>query len=325
MKNVFLYLKLILLLIVLVWIIKSVNLKESYEVLTKTNLLYFLIAFLFNNVSNIILTIKWHRLASPLKIKSSFFELLKLNYVSMFYSIFVPGQASGEIIKGLKLIKVEGSHQKIWIPIFIDKVTNLLVMLLIGFVAILLDKNFNQNTKLIFSISLITSFVFLLTIALFSEHTQNFVENIKKFIINILKLIKLDTKVIEGFSINYFEEYKKHNLLMFETLIWSTLIKLPHVIAYFFIALSLNLNINFIQSAWLYSLVTIISLLPISFSGLGIREGTVILLLTQLNINSPSALSFSVLIFINGVLLGLIGGILEILSTIKKQKNERKR
>ena len=320
-KNLFIFIKLILLLLIFAWIFKSVKINETVNLLKNTNLIYFFLAYLLNNLSNIFLTIKWHRLAEPLKIKSNFWELLKLNYISIFYSIFVPGQASGELIKGLKLFKREDSHQKVWIPIFIDKVTNTLMVFLIGFFSLISDNDFRQNKFLILIVSSITISLIFMTFCLFSEHTGKFIFFLKDILTKLFNLFKINTSSIQGLSLSYFEKYKKHDYLMFETLVWSLLIKLPHIFAFHYLALSLKINLNLIQSAWLFSVVSVASLLPISFSGLGIREGTVIVLLSQIGIQKSIALSLSMLIFITGVFLGLTGGIIELFS-VKPSKNK---
>lgn len=318
-KKLFLLLKTILLFVIFAWIFKSVDIRETGRVLEKTNIFLFLLGFILYNLSNFFLTIKWHRLATPLNIKSDFFELLKLNYISIFYSIFVPGQASGELIKGLKLKKKEDSHQKVWVPIVIDKITNLLITLVIGFVAVLSDKTFNQNTTLIFTISLLTVFFSFITITLFSERTKDFDKFIKDNLVKLLHKIKINAKSLTGFSLNYFEHYKKNNLLIFETLFWSILVKFPHIVAFYFFALSLNISLSLVQAAWLFSIVFLVSILPISFSGLGVREGTILVLLSQIGIQSSQALSFSMLVFITGIIIGLIGGMLELISLVRSK------
>ncbi len=320
MKKYSFFLKLVLLFIIFYWIFKSVNIKDTLNVLEKTNLSYFFFAFLLGNLSNIFLTIKWGRLAGPLKIKSNFFELLKLNYISIFYSSFLPGQSSGELIKGLRLTKKESSIQKVWVPIFIDKITNLLMVFIIGFVAVLSDKTFRTNSTLIFTISLLTVSFSVITLVLFSENTKHFIDFLRDKLIQCLKFVKLKTDLLENFSLNYLENYKKHNLLMFETLIWSALIKLPHVFAFYFLALSLNIDLNFIQCAWLFSIISLITLIPISFSGLGVRESTMIVILSQFGIERFNSLSLSILIFLTGILVAIIGGILELFSGNKNQK-----
>ena len=310
-KNLF-YIKLILLFVIFVWILKSVNLSETIRILKTTNLSLFFIAFLINNLSNIFLTIKWHRLSTPLNIKSSFLDLLRLNFISVFYSSFVPGQASGELIKGYKLSKKEGAQEKVWIPIFIDKITNLLITLIIGLVAILFDKNLSQNKSIIFCAAALTLACSVTTIILFSEHTEKITRNLTNIAVKILRLFKIQADSIKNFSLTYFEEYKKHDKLMFETLLWSAAIKLPHIFAYFFLAGSLNINLSVIQCAWLFSIISIVTILPVSFSGLGVREGSMIFLLSQAGIEKSLALGMSILIFLQLIMVALIGGVLEL-------------
>ena len=319
-KNWFLV-KILILFIIFFWIIKSVNTSETIKVLTRINLFYFFIALLLNNLSNLFLTIKWYKLASPLKIKSNFIDLLKLNYISVFYSLFVPGQSSGELIKGLKFSKKEGSHQKTWIPIFIDKITNLLIIFIIGLVGILYDNRLRKNVALVSLVSLLTILASLMTIILFSEKTNEFADILKKGLLKILNFLKIESKSLKEFSLNYFEHYKKNERLIFETIFYSLLTKLPHLIAFYFLALSLNISLSFIQCSWLFSIVFLASILPISFSGLGVREGTILLLLSQLGIQNSTSLSFSMLIFTNGIIIGLIGGFIELFSSLKLKPN----
>ncbi len=313
-------LKFLLLFVICFWIFKSVNIKETINVLEKTNLIYFLVAFILSNISNVFLTIKWARLAEPLKIKSSFMDLLKLNYISIFYSSFLPGQSAGELIKGVKLAKKESSNQKVWIPIFIDKITNLLMIFIIGLIAMLSDKTFQTNKALIFSASSLTVLLLLLTIMLFNENTRHFIDFLIDNLIKFLRLCRIPTSPLDNFSLSYFESYKKHNLLMYEALLWSILIKLPHVFAFYFLALSLNINLNIIQCAWLFSMVSIITLLPISFSGLGVRESALIVILSKIGVERSNSLSFSLLIFFTVILVALIGGVFELLDSIKNRK-----
>ncbi|MBI1858085.1 MAG: flippase-like domain-containing protein [Candidatus Melainabacteria bacterium] len=191
-KKIFFLLKLILVITIFYWIIKSVNLTETYNTLLKANLILVVIAFLMNNLSNIFLTIKWYRLSKPLKLKSSFMELLKLNYISVFYSSFLPGQTSGELVKGAKLTKTEGAVQKVWIPIFIDKATNLLITFLIGFVAIIMDENLRNNNYLLFSVSIATLLFTFITMILFSEHTEKAIRFLKDKLVQVMDIFKIE-------------------------------------------------------------------------------------------------------------------------------------
>jgi len=164
----------------------------------------------------------------------------------------------------------------------------------------------------VFVISFLTLLLLFLTIILFTENTSRFIEYLKDKLVNFLNIFKLNTTILSNFSLNHFEEYKKQKLIILEAVIWSFLIKLPHIFAFYLLALSLNMHLNLIESAWFFSVISIVVLMPISFSGLGVREGISIFLLSKVGIDSSSALSYSILIFLIGVLIALIGGVFEL-------------
>ncbi len=320
-KSFFILFKILLLGIIIFWLSKIVNIQETINTLKKIDKKLFLIAFLFGNLSNLFLTLKWYRLAKPLGIHSSFFDLLQLNYISMFYSIFFPGQASGELIKGIKLQKNETGHpEKVWAPIFIDKITNLFAILTIGTLAIIFDKSFNQNNSIISTALILIFLFFIFIIVLFTERINFLIEAIKALVRTIIGLFRIKSEWLNKISLGYFKGYRDHKLIILETILWSFLTKAPHIFSLYFLGKCLSLNISIIESSWLFSIISIATLIPISFSGCGIREGTVIFFMSKIGIASSKALSFSLLIFTVGILVSLIGGIFEFINLFKGNK-----
>jgi hypothetical protein len=63
--------------------------------------------------------------------------------------------------------------------------------------------------------------------------------------------------------------------------------------------------------AWTYILVYIISLIPISVAGLGVRDVTIVMLLSRYGVPEAQALSMSLLLFSALVVIGLVGGLVE--------------
>jgi uncharacterized protein (TIRG00374 family) len=95
-----------------------------------------------------------------------------------------------------------------------------------------------------------------------------------------------------------------------------------HVIgmfAWYLLACSLGQNISFTSICWVRSVVIIITMLPISFSGLGVREGTLAVLLKPYGIFPADAVALSLLIFFCTHLFGGIGGLLEAKTFLPKK------
>lgn len=78
----------------------------------------------------------------------------------------------------------------------------------------------------------------------------------------------------------------------------------------YLLALALNLEVNFIGVSYAVALGSMITLLPLSISGLGTREATMIAYLGTLGVAPEAALGFSLLVFMTFYLGGgLIGAI----------------
>jgi hypothetical protein len=80
----------------------------------------------------------------------------------------------------------------------------------------------------------------------------------------------------------------------------------------FYLAKAVGLEIPWSYGFILYPLVGIFSALPISFNGIGLREGGYLFLLTQIGVSSEKAIAVGLLWFLVIVLDSLIGGVLYI-------------
>jgi uncharacterized membrane protein YbhN (UPF0104 family) len=106
---------------------------------------------------------------------------------------------------------------------------------------------------------------------------------------------------------------------LFKVLNLSFLVQLLNILIYYLVAQSLGLKISFLFLTLFIPIIILIAMLPISFQGLGLREGTTIFLLGKLGISATSAFSLSLICFAVGVLTSLGGGIIFIFR--QKRKN----
>jgi uncharacterized membrane protein YbhN (UPF0104 family) len=86
---------------------------------------------------------------------------------------------------------------------------------------------------------------------------------------------------------------------------------LRHVVAgaaIYSLALGLDLHITLAAVIWARSLVAILTMLPVSFAGLGVREAGFVLLLQPYGIETAGALALSLSVFGLAVLMAMIGG-----------------
>lgn len=92
----------------------------------------------------------------------------------------------------------------------------------------------------------------------------------------------------------------------------SILVHLLGVVLYFTLASSLQIEISFVSMGWISTATTLLTLLPVSASGLGLREGALVYLLALYGVPGAAAIALSFLFFaLRYLLMGLLGGLIE--------------
>src|SRR5690606_15218003 len=76
------------------------------------------------------------------------------------------------------------------------------------------------------------------------------------------------------------------------------------------IMLAMGLEIGILPMLIVFPLVTLVSMIPISIGGIGLREGAFVFFLSGYSVASIDAVAVSVLYYSTIVFLGIIGGII---------------
>ena len=85
----------------------------------------------------------------------------------------------------------------------------------------------------------------------------------------------------------------------------------------FLLARALDLDVPFVALLGVVPLVYLATVLPISLGGLGVREGTLAFLLARYGVAASDAITLSFLVYLNRVLVGSIGGGMQLLGVVK--------
>ena len=116
---------------------------------------------------------------------------------------------------------------------------------------------------------------------------------LSKFSRNLIKkyILRRYANKFKGFSEFLFSYLKQHKNILVLNFIITFLKLLLSSLFIFTIFLAFNSNVNFIYVVIIDSVITIISLIPISISGLGLREYSAVFLFDKVNVSSSVVLS----------------------------------
>ena len=257
---------------------------------------------------------KWHLLIPDFK----FLSLYKSNIISFYYSIFLPGQLASEGVKLFRLIDKNHSTIDISCSLFVDKALGIIGLLLLGSIGGFFSSFHNKLKLVIFSL-LIISCIFILIIYNL-KLTVKLLHFVIKFLFNLLsKQIKSlskwahesDKKILE--VENTFEKFFVNKVTILKVLCFALFSQAINILGQFFLAKSLNIELSFFDWAWIFALMSLMLLLPISFAGIGVRESGLVGIFAYLGLRAEPAIAFSLATYILLIIYALIGYIVDLL------------
>lgn len=251
----------------------------------------------------------------------SVFEILKIHLATSFYGLFLPGTLSGGAIKWYKLSK-HGNKSSAAAVVVFNRFLEILIIILIGIFFSFPSLYALNNQKLVIVWVLIFLIMIMLYYLLLNKSALNFIEKIILHLPLLPKTFGLKEKICKFIeAMHQFQNlsFKNH----FEIISLMLLYHGIGVISFFCFARSLNIDVSIWVIGWVRSAMAIAIMLPLSFAGLGIREGTLVFLLAQYGVLPSNSMALSFLFLFRSILTSLTGGLFELrdFTFSKKKKN----
>jgi uncharacterized protein (TIRG00374 family) len=307
MKNkILLLLKIIMSGIILAYLFTIIPLSEILHSIESAEIILLFIGLTLTAPINYLSALETQYLTKIQGIRLSVFEILKINLATNFYGFFLPGTLSGGAVKWYKFSK-HGKKSSAAAVVVFNRFLEILMIVFIGIFFSLPAFYSSGNDKL--SIVLVLIFVSMITIylLLIRKSGLDFFENI----FSVLPLPNFIKEIIRKFT----EAMRQfQNLRLKDHLEIIGLLFLYHTIgvfSFFCFAKSLDINLSIWIIGWIRSAMALAIMLPLSFAGLGIREGTLVVLLGQYGVMPNISIALSFLFFLRNILISLSGGLFE--------------
>lgn len=283
-------------LLILAFILLSLDLGKVIQVLASINLFFFLIAVSLVIVSVFLKGFKYQAIVKAHNKKISLIDSTKYFLIGFFLSLVTPGRI-GEIARALYVNQKIGSMGKSISTVVFDRALDLGIIILMGFVATLFFYQAMNIEVVPLWLIIVIALVFGLMVFLVSK--RNIVRFLLKPVFETLVPEKFKAKAktgFENFYISIGEAIKNRKQLAIALISGLVVWSLSGFLMYFYL-LSLNIFVPLYFVFLLFPAMAMVEMLPISFSGLGTREATVIFLLGIYGISAAEAVAFSVLVF----------------------------
>jgi len=283
---------------------KTAEIDKLWDTFTKISPVFWFFSFLSVLILQFISTFRWELLGKCLGFHLGWKRYMIYYFVGMFFNLFLPTSIGGDVIKAVFLSKEEKGKLKAIYSILADRGLGLGGMFILGGIACIID--FDAVPYPYNVITLVAAIVII--IALFIAPV---------FFNFIADLIPRHREKIKFLPI-----FWEHPGVILKATLLSIIIQLFANLCVWIISLGMGLKLSLTYYCIVYPLVSLLTLLPISLSGLGVREGGFIYFLGLQNVSAESALVLSLGSFIVQAAVCLIGGIVFTLGLHKKEHNE---
>ena len=243
---------------------------------------------------------------------------MKFSFVGQFYAMVLPGQITGEIAKAYRVSR--GSNEnagKVTASIAVDKIIGLIGVMFVTILGLLFtdlpEKNTWIGSIVLLSLIFITIFVFISN-EYVHQKTQKLLQKSEIRFFNLGKVFVFIKGVFEGFK-----QYSSNPKTLIVSLFLAILFQILAVLIILIFALGLDIHIPFQNYFWIFGIVSLAVMLPVTVAGLGVREGLFVYFLLQFNVPPEQGLILSLSVFSLQVLAACIGAFFELITFYKNR------
>lgn len=274
------------------------------EAISQIPAIFILSAIGVNVIANLVSALKWKLLLPG----HSFTRILLLAMVGRFYSLILPGQIAGEGIKAYMLGKGRTDAEKVAASVILDKITGILSIFMVGITGILFSSVAIPATIII----ALTAGIFILVFLLAGLQNRQFISFVNRVFAYLAKRIKFFEKPLNStmLMMDELKLFVKNPILIIINIFTGYVYQLFAIILILVLSRSFGITIDFFDYCWIFGIISIALILPVTIAGLGIREGTFIGLLGWMGIAGEKATALSFAFFGMQLLDAIIGGII---------------
>lgn len=225
--------------------------------------------------------------------KLSLWEAYQYFLVGMFYNNILPSSIGGDVARIYLLYKKSQAIYKASSIVIFERLVGSVATITISLMGALFIFHLEGLGIFLYYIIIVASVIGVIFFILFNPYLISRIVRFNK--------VKQFLQAIQ--------EFKKSQLLILKIFFFSLCYQLADIFVAFLFSRLIKIDISFVYFLVFIPLVYIITMLPITINGLGLRENLLVVLLGLVAVAPSSAVLLSLLIYLDRVTRGLVGGL----------------
>jgi uncharacterized membrane protein YbhN (UPF0104 family) len=276
---------------------RLVDFGKAFRILAEADVGWALLAVVVYVVGQVLSAFRWWLIGRSVRLGGRFVDYVRFYFIGMFFMSFGPSTLGGDFVRGLYLAEGGGRRGRAFNSVLFDRLNGLVILVAIGAAAFLLFPPYRRLAPefalmfwvtVAFGAALLVAWMlapWLVRLVLPAEH------RIRRFVEGDLGPFWTDRR------------------MLLSTSAVSVVFHLLQIAGQWTVGRAIGIAVPFSYIAVFHPLVSAIASIPITFSGIGLREGGYLYFLTKYGIDPESAAAYGVLWLLVIVLNSLLGGL----------------
>ncbi|MDF1877628.1 flippase-like domain-containing protein [Sulfurimonas sp. SAG-AH-194-L11] len=278
MKNI---IKLLITIAIFYFLFRNIDFVEFSKIIFNSHGGWILVALLMQLTSTYLAAYRWFKISQLLVFKERLSFYVRSYFKGTFFNQVLPSSIGGDAVRIIDLTRKEYEKKEAFYGVFVDRVVGLVGLLVLNLLATLLffgtfDNDFS------FLIIFITLGGIISFSLLFQLHRLTFLENIK--FLNLL--VRLANRLNSLYA---------SRMLLLKHITISVVVHLFSVLTMYGLSLALGLDLSFQTLLIAVPPVFLLTIVPISLAGWGVREGAMIGIFMLVGADQTKVLAMSIL------------------------------
>ncbi len=297
-------LRLLLTILVFFLIFQKAQPARFFSLLKQIKPQIFVLSVAFNFLAIAFQTYRWKYFLND---STSFFTLLRIYLVSFFLGNFLPSGGL-DVVRGYYISNGGKRFSEGFAVVVIDRLTGFIAVALLSLVAVSIGFNLPADLK---------KLIFAAAAGLIAVMILSFNKFFYKTLRSAMLLIKV-LKIGERFARFYdtYYDFRNSKLRVFVGILISFGVQFSYAISAYFAMRSIGLEYPLYRFLFFVPLINMIAMIPVTVSGIGLREGGFVALFSS-GLGREGAILTSLLYYLSGVFASLVGGVLYLTKKVK--------
>ena len=285
----------------LVILFRQVGLEETIATLASANARFLLLAVALHFTGTAVSSYRWQGLISAFGIRVRLRTLISLYFVGALFNNLLPGSITGDVAKAYHLSRRIDRMDVAVSTVLTDRLTGILVLFAIASIGVL------------FGYGLVSRQIALATLLVAAAMWGAVgLASIKSVWIWLRRRVRLIDRLAETKTVRQAVLAVQVNdrRVVVRALAVSFVLHVIWISMRYVIAVALGVHVSVWYFVVFIPLITLATMVPVFFGGLGVREAAYVYLFTQVGVPAPLCISMSLVFYALRLASAIVGGLI---------------